>query len=308
MNYGMPYMGSKNKIAPWIIEHLPEADNLYDLFGGGGAITHCAALSGKYKTIHYNDLIPGLTNVFKKVVNGEYKDYSTWVSREDFFNSDDIFVKMIYSFGNNCKTYMYSPQIEPWKKAIHYAVLFQDYSYFKEFGIDDVELKESTPHLRRLEFCKLYKKKEKEWKKKMKNLKESKKPERLQSLERLERFQRLEMLVNAINLERINDLENENLLTNIEYYEQSYDEFEIPENSVIYCDIPYKGTEKYSNKFDYEKFYKWACEQTVPIYISEYDMPSDKFEVIDEIEKTVILNDKKNKKAIEKIFIPIKEK
>ena len=319
MNYGMPYMGSKNRIAPWILEHLPEADNLYDLFGGGGAITHCAALSGKYKTIHYNDIQPGLTKLFKDATEGKYKDENRWISREDFFKlkDDEPFININWSFGNKQNTYMYSKDLEPWKKAIHYAVLFQDYSYFKEFGIDDVELKESTPHLRRLEFCKLYRKKEKEWKKKMKNLKESKKPERLQSLEslerlqsleRLERFQRLEMLVNAINLERINDLENENLLTNIEYYEQSYDEFKIPENSVIYCDIPYKGTEKYSNKFDYEKFYKWACEQTVPIYISEYDMPSDKFEVIDEIEKTVILNDKKNKKAIEKIFIPIKEK
>lgn len=34
--YGMPYMGSKNKIAMDILEHLPPADNLYDLFMGGG--------------------------------------------------------------------------------------------------------------------------------------------------------------------------------------------------------------------------------------------------------------------------------
>lgn len=136
MNYGMPYKGSKNKIAEWVIEQLPEADNLYDLFGGGGAITHCAALSGKYKTIHYNDLIPGLTNTFKKAVNGEYKNYTDWVSREDFEKSDDIFVKMIWSFGNKCRSYLYSLQVEPWKKAFHYAVLFKDYSYFKEFGIE----------------------------------------------------------------------------------------------------------------------------------------------------------------------------
>ena len=295
MNYGMPYMGSKNRIAPWIIEHLPEADNLYDLFGGGGAITHCAALSGKYKTIHYNDIQPGLTKLFKDATEGKYKDENRWISREDFFKlkDDEPFININWSFGNKQNTYMYSKDLEPWKKAIHYAVLFQDYSYFKEFGIDDVELKESTPHLRRLEFCKLYRKKEKEWKKKIKNLKESKKPEMLQSLERLERLQRLE------NLER---------LESIKYYEQSYDEFEIPENSVIYCDIPYKGTEKYSNKFDYEKFYKWACEQKVPIFISEYDMPSDKFKVVAEKEKSVSLCATTTGKAIEKIFIPIKEK
>lgn len=34
MVYGMPYMGSKSKIAEWVIENLPASDNLYDLFGG----------------------------------------------------------------------------------------------------------------------------------------------------------------------------------------------------------------------------------------------------------------------------------
>jgi hypothetical protein len=128
----------------------------------------------------------------------------------------------------------------------------------------------------------------------MKNLKESKSLQSLQSLESLQRLERLQRLQSLQSLE------------NIKYYEKSYDEFKIPENSVIYCDIPYKGTDKYKAEFDYEKFYEWACKQTVPIYISEYDMPSDKFEVIDEIEKNVNLNDKANTKAIEKIFIPKK--
>ena len=33
------------------------------------------------------------------------------------------------------------------------------------------------------------------------------------------------------------------------------------ENFVIYCDIPYKDTAKYSTKdFPYEEFYKWCKE------------------------------------------------
>ena len=36
MKYGYPYRGSKSKIAPDIINALPKADNLYDLFAGGG--------------------------------------------------------------------------------------------------------------------------------------------------------------------------------------------------------------------------------------------------------------------------------
>lgn len=34
-NYGMPYKGSKNSIAKWVLENLPPAETLYDLFGGG---------------------------------------------------------------------------------------------------------------------------------------------------------------------------------------------------------------------------------------------------------------------------------
>lgn len=45
MRYGIPYMGSKNAIADDIVNILPKADNLYDLFCGGCAITHCAILN-----------------------------------------------------------------------------------------------------------------------------------------------------------------------------------------------------------------------------------------------------------------------
>jgi site-specific DNA-adenine methylase len=35
MTYGMPYMGSKSKIAKDIIRLLPSAEYFVDLFGGG---------------------------------------------------------------------------------------------------------------------------------------------------------------------------------------------------------------------------------------------------------------------------------
>jgi site-specific DNA-adenine methylase len=40
--YGLPYMGSKNFIAEEIINILPTAKYFVDLFGGGGALSHCA--------------------------------------------------------------------------------------------------------------------------------------------------------------------------------------------------------------------------------------------------------------------------
>ena len=35
MRYGLPYKGSKNGIAKWIVDALPEADIFVDLFFGG---------------------------------------------------------------------------------------------------------------------------------------------------------------------------------------------------------------------------------------------------------------------------------
>ena len=89
----------------------------------------------------------------------------------------------------------------------------------------------------------------------------------------------------------------------------SYDDVKIKNNSVIYCDIPYKGTAEYiSGAFDYDKFYKWRQSQD-NIYISEYNMPAAEFREVYNIEKTVLMSAKGNdKKAIEKLFIPRKNK
>ena len=36
VRYGLPYKGSKNGIADWIVDNLPSADVFVDLFFGGG--------------------------------------------------------------------------------------------------------------------------------------------------------------------------------------------------------------------------------------------------------------------------------
>lgn len=46
MTFGVPYQGSKNKIVPWVLHHLPAAESFVDLFAGGCAVTHGAMLSG----------------------------------------------------------------------------------------------------------------------------------------------------------------------------------------------------------------------------------------------------------------------
>lgn len=36
MRYGLPYKGSKNSIAKWIVDSLPKNNTFCDLFFGGG--------------------------------------------------------------------------------------------------------------------------------------------------------------------------------------------------------------------------------------------------------------------------------
>ena len=188
MNYGIPYKGSKNKIAESILAQLPPAKHFYDLFGGGGAMTHCALLSGKYEFVHYNELNPLVFKTFKMAINGEFKGENRWISKEDFerLKDTDPYVACCFSFGNSFRTYAYNSETEKFKKAVHYSIFFDDNSLLNNY-IDLKDFKYSSNNIkeRRLELQRYMKT----------NLIESlERLERLQSLERLERLQSLEML------------------------------------------------------------------------------------------------------------------
>ena len=138
MKYGLPYKGSKNKLAERIVRLLPKRTHLVDLFCGGCAVSHAALLMGKYEHIHINDINWMCPTLFIDALNGKYNDENRWISREDFFRLKDTdpYVAVVWSFGNNLRNYLYSKEIEPLKKAIHYAMFFSDYSLGKELGHD----------------------------------------------------------------------------------------------------------------------------------------------------------------------------
>lgn len=138
MKYGLPYKGSKNKLAERIVRLLPKRTNLVDLFCGGCAVSHAALVMGKYEHIHINDLNWMAPTLFIDALNGKYNNDTRWISREDFFRlrDTDPYVAVVWSFGNNLRDYLYSQEIEPLKKAIHYAIFFSDYSLGKALGHD----------------------------------------------------------------------------------------------------------------------------------------------------------------------------
>ena len=137
MRYGVPYQGSKNQICDWLIEHLPSGDVFVDLFAGGCAVTHAALLSGKYNRIIVND-IGDAPELFLNAVAGKYANEKRWISREDFhaLKYKDPYINLCWSFGNNRSDYLYAVEVEPWKKALHYARVFGDKSLLRDIGIE----------------------------------------------------------------------------------------------------------------------------------------------------------------------------
>jgi site-specific DNA-adenine methylase len=276
--YGLPYMGSKNQIAEWVVDKLPKATHFYDLFCGGCSITHCAMTKKKYKYYHINDVNPLIVNLFIDAINGKFTDEKRWISREDFFNlkEQDGYIKYCWSFGNKGDTYLYSKDIESLKKAAHYAIVLGDCSLMEELGYDlhDIENIKDT-RKRYSAFKKIIKQKYGRLD--------------LQSLESLQRLQSLESL------------------RGLESYSGDYQDVKIEDDSVIYCDIPYinKGRYNSESNFDHERFYTWA-EKQKNIFISEYWMPEDRFKCIDMVSKLSILSPTNNSSTkVEKIFIPI---
>jgi DNA adenine methylase len=90
-------------------------------------------------------------------------------------------------------------------------------------------------------------------------------------------------------------------LTNIDFFHKSYENIEIQENMVIYCDPPYVNTIKYKDDFNHERFWDWVRKHSekCTILISEYEAPDD-FEII--WQKEVFMQMNKDQKRIEKLF------
>ena len=85
-----------------------------------------------------------------------------------------------------------------------------------------------------------------------------------------------------------------------------YAEVPIPQDSVIYCDIPYENTNRYNGaeRFDYERFYNWCERQTEPIFISSYQMPAGRFDCVMEFTHRSTICATQNNLVTERIYVP----
>ena len=271
MNYGIPYKGSKSKIANKILNALPSGDVFVDLFAGGCAITHAAILSGKYNKFIVNDIQGMFPKYFNDLITGRAPKERRVISKEQFdkYKHIDPYVSICWSFGNNCKDYLWGENIYK-QKILACKIIMAE-----------------TQYERRIFYRKFI--------------------QSLQSLERLERLQSLQSLQSLESLERLERLQSLQSLErfkNIKISSLSYDKVDIPDDSVIYCDPPYINTNKYNDGgFDHDRFYDWLRNIGRVVYVSEYTMPSDFIPILS-ISKNCNYSASLNaKKTVENLYV-----
>ena len=338
--YGAAYQGSKSKIADEIISKLPNKKYFIDAFSGGGALAHCALESEKFEHIIANDIQTKdiLEAHFLWTPEQHLEFQKKWVTKEEFDQTDNLYIKNCWSFSNNRKAYIYSNACYEYKRLLHNAICFREYKEFEDYcGIDLSEidsyddLNERRKAARRaiLKALKPYSFKEpinrnthipkeiydsilggnKDWR-------------NLQSIEATKQSKGLVNIISSENLERTKQGKNveslaqqENLLrsksitaSNISITSVSYDEIDLPNpnETIIICDPPYRDTQGYQVEFDNDKFEQWCIDRAregYEVFVCEYNIDNPAFE---EVWSKEVINcgggNKNQKRSIEKLY------
>lgn len=288
----IPYMGSKRKLASEIVNFIRQRHNkvrnLYDVFGGGGAISF-KAISFKalsfFENVHYNEIDTSIVNLIEQLKIGIPEHWYEPVTRDKFFKEiekDTAYsgmVKTCWSFGNKKVGYLWGEDIEDDKLLLHELCVKNTPELIdkakKKIGIDlPDKLKGVTIQDRRLFLMRIIK-------------------SQILRIESLERFSYLESLTRLQSLQSLQRLNTTN---------KDYKDLKFQTNSVIYCDPPYKNTADYGVKFNHDEFYEWALNQNNSVYISEYSAPKD-FKLVKQISHISILSaSNNNKQVIENLY------
>ena len=306
---GIGYMGSKRKLSGEIVDHIltarPNTKYVWDLFGGGGAISFEFLQRPQIERVVYNELNTGVVELLRKIQkDGITPEFYQWVDRDTFNkhkNDDDWFgglCKVVWSFGNDQKNYMFGKHIEQYKKEFHELVVdgidhtqsMSSYcmEYVKEkYGIEcDLTLNiPSEIHIkqRRLNIRKQLT----DFESRCKNTKPLKQLQHLQQLERLQLLERLE------HLEQLQQLDIRNQSAFDVVIDTPTDE------TIIYLDPPYKGTGKYQEDVCHDELKRYIDNSPYTIYLSSYDFD---LPVVKQMKHNSTLSPTKNNAVVEKLF------
>ena len=303
-NFGLPYTGSKSRIAPWLMGLLPDCEHFVDVFAGGCAVSHAMILQGTAKRITINDLQGDVPELFLDALYGNLQKYDPykWIDRETFFakKNSNPFIRLVYSFGNEGKTFLFSKEIEEYKHAVHMALVEDDWSSFSvlcpelsekcknellKYPVDNKSYYNSIK-TRRLTLQKkcceilqdisgknwysdviqqnpFYKTCKKKWISHGETGSEIVGMSVNQEILMALRIDGINLSKNIERVERIESLNNNiNNIPVIKTHSVDFKLLDIPNKSVVFCDPPYKGsTVNYGTKFDHESFYNWCIEK-----------------------------------------------
>lgn len=276
-HYGIPYMGSKqklvDKIVPFILQRHPNATHFYDVFGGGGSVALYTVRTHPELQVHYNELSKAIGNLMQYLKDGGDIPFD-FVPREKFerlYTGDDWYAGLLqtcWTFGNNQKSYLYGLDIQDFKQALSELVMtgkgdldylerFTDEFVQKEYGKSVQTLiflnrqRYKTPYQRRIVLAR-----------------------QIPHIGALQHLARLERLVQIENMPGINDLQ----VT----AGKSYDQIQISDDgAIVYCDPPYENAAEYrEGGFDHKAFYDWVMSRTYPVYVSSYRVSDERLKLV----------------------------
>lgn len=276
----MPYMGSKRKIAPAIIDYIlsqnPQCKYFYDLFGGGGAISFEVLQRSQIKQVTYNELNTGVVELLRKIQReGITEEFYQWIPRETFNahkNDNDWFgglCKTVWSFGNDQKNYLFGAHIEEYKRMYHEVCVnkidhtekmarFCEGHVLKKHGITQTcnltmptggTLQERSLEIRT----------------QLIRFEKSCKVEQIIALCDLQRLEQLERLRRLEQLQQLQQI----TITN-----QSYIDVKINtpiDETIIYLDPPYKNTGTYQKQLCHNELLNYVKKSPYKIYVSSYN-------------------------------------
>ena len=264
---GLPYVGSKKKISKkivqLIIQNFGKDKTVYDIFGGGGAITAECIINGL--DVRYNDLDKTVVDMLETVLKTDREFLKTLiVSRDEFFEimskeektSEDELKLLVNSFGNDRKSYLYNKEISDIKYNLARDVI-SNHDIFSGY-------KQTTTYKQVL---KKYVSQE--------NI--------------IKQFSVLQQLGRLQALERLQQLQHVEDDATHQFTTFDYKHFSNVTNEIIYLDPPYESTGKYyhENEMNYKEFYDWAVKMSKNniVLISSYTVSDNRFEKVYNFEK-----------------------
>lgn len=294
---GLPYMGSKRRLSKEIVDHIltahPNTKYVWDLFGGGGSISFEFLQRKQIERVVYNELNTGVVELLRKIKNdGVTPDFYRWVDRETFHAhkyDDDWFgglCKVVWSFGNGQRNYLFGKHIEETKRQAHEFVV--NGTPFELDGVSFNALHGSTINERRLSFRRI--------------VAANKKRFDLQQLERLQQLEQLEHLLRLERLQQLQQLQQLQRLQQLEILNQSAFDVVIDtpiEETIIYLDPPYKDTEKYQEDINHDQLFEYVKSSPYTVYLSSYDFD---LPVVHVMKHNCTLSATANNAVVEKLF------